>query len=121
MEKEKYELFKTDRVEFVAEIYKYENCLNFLIESNGFKGHGAYYFVDVKNYINQLTQMLNTLSGECCIFDTESTNKIKLFFKNIALFVKGTIGDYETHLLSFSFRADQTLLGLLITALKKLS
>ena len=37
MEKEKYELFKTDRVEFVAEIYKYENCLNFLIESNGFK------------------------------------------------------------------------------------
>lgn len=48
MEKEKYELFKTDRVEFVAEIYKYENCLNFLIESNGFKGHGAYYFVDVK-------------------------------------------------------------------------
>ena len=76
MEKEKYELFKTDRVEFVAEIYKYENCLNFLIESNGFKGHGAYYFVDVKNYINQLTQMLNTLNGECCIFDTESANKI---------------------------------------------
>ena len=38
MEKEKYELFKTDRVEIVAEIYKYENCLNFLIESNGFKG-----------------------------------------------------------------------------------
>jgi len=64
--------------------------------------------------------MLNTLSGECCIFDTESANKIKLFFKNRALFVKGTIGDYETHLLSFSFRADQTLLGLLITVLKKL-
>ena len=58
MEKEKYELFKTDRVEFVAEIYKYENCLNFLIESNGFKGHGAYYFVDVKSEVTDNGQEL---------------------------------------------------------------
>lgn len=122
MEKEIYDLYKTSNIEFDAEINNYENsyCLNFLFESKEFKGYGPYYLDKVNEYIKQLFCMSETLSGECCIFDTESTNNIRIFFENRSLFVKGTIGDYGQHLLSFSFRADQTLISALIRVLKKL-
>ena len=114
MEKEFFELFNTQNANFSAKICECDGgkVIVFLIESYVYKGQGPYYLIkdDIEKYIAELTHMSKTLCGECCINDTESTNSITVFFKGRELFVKGSVGDYGQHLLTFEFLVDQTIL-----------
>ena len=92
MKKEICELFDTENTKFYTEICEYDGgkAINFLIESNGYKGHGPYHLLkdDVEKYVSQLNKMSETFCGECSINDTESVNSIKIFFKGRELLLK---------------------------------
>ena len=124
MNKETFELFSTEYASILVEVHKYENgkSLYFLVESSGYKGHGPLYLrKDVEKYIEELTTMSSSLSGECCISDTESTTFfIRIFFEERELWINGNIGDYSHHALAFAFKVDQTLLMPFVNILEQL-
>lgn len=66
----------------------------------------------LKEYIHKIDFMIQSLSGELEIRDSESDAYIKLYFENtMNFYVLGQIGgSYEDNMLRFKFKADQTVL-----------
>lgn len=66
----------------------------------------------LKEYIHKIDFMIQSLSGELEIRDSESDAYIKFYFENtMNFYVLGQIGgSYEDNMLKFKFKVDQTVL-----------
>ena len=124
MKIEKYELFVKENVKFEAELR--QDCgtmINFIVESNGYAGHGPIYLniEKVKEAITILSNMLNSSKGKIDLQDIESADYyITMNFLGPSLRIEGCIGDYNEHRLYFGFIADQTVLKLFLEVLKNM-
>lgn len=102
---------------------EYDYFINFIIETDGFKGHGPIYLFenDVPVYIDKIESMYQTLKGKCRIQDTESEDSFVEFeFKERKLFFTGLISNYFQKLI-FECEVDQTILNSLLLVLKKIN
>lgn len=84
------------------------------ISTCGFAGSSNFCIEEskVNEYIYIIDTMIESLSGELSIDDSESDAYLKFFFENkTSLFVVGQIGgSYEDNVLKFKLMADQTVL-----------
>lgn len=84
------------------------------ISTCGFTGTSNFCIEENKlnECINIIDAMIETLSGEVIIDDSESDAYLKFFFENkTSLFVVGQVGgSYEDNVLKFKLMADQTAL-----------
>ena len=67
---------------------------------------------NVKDYVEVIDNMINSLSGEIEIHDCESDAYLKLYFEDtMNFYVIGQIGgSYEDNTLKFKLKADQTIM-----------
>lgn len=84
------------------------------ISTCGFTGTSNFCIEENKlnEYIYMIDIMINTLSGEVSIDDSESDAYLKFYFENrTSLFVVGQVGgSHEDNVLKFKLMADQTAL-----------
>lgn len=117
-------LYKSQYSELSLEyLYSVEVNLTFavVIKSYGFCGTHDFciHTEELEEYIQCLRHMNDSLSGECKIIDVDSDAYILLGFEGKKLNVSGQLGgSYEDNFMKFSFCADQTLIMLLLDALR---
>lgn len=85
-----------------------------VISTGGFSGRCNFCISEdnVKDYVEAIDNMINSLSGEIEIQDCESDAYIKLYFEDtMNFYVIGQIGgSYEDNTLKFKLKADQTIM-----------
>lgn len=126
--KEVFELYCDDwrksATKIIIEIdLEYNYGINFLIETDGFKGAGPLYLLkeDIPLYLDQLETMNRTLKGGCRITDADTGEFfIDASFKEGQLVLTGLISNYSQKL-TFQCNVDQTILNPIILILKKLN
>ncbi|MEG0856832.1 MAG: hypothetical protein RSG52_10200 [Terrisporobacter sp.] len=110
-------IYKTEKEEMRLEhLYTVEEHASYYLEvkSNGF--FGGYLFcipIDyVKKLVIEINKILDELRGNICLLDYDSDAYVKLGYEDSKLFqVKGQIGgSHQSHMLTFEFEADQTIL-----------
>ncbi len=120
-----------------SEVYKSEQALFFLdylytvdenitfslyIKSMRFSGEYKFclYYSRITEIIFTLELMNRKLQGEVSINDLDSDSFVLLKFENDGFFVSGRIGaSYDEQFMVFKFKADQTLISLLINNLNE--
>lgn len=67
---------------------------------------------NIKDYVEEIDNMINSLSGEIEIHDCESDAYLKFYFEDrMNFYVMGQIGgSYEDNTLKFKLKADQTIM-----------
>jgi len=124
MRNEKFELYINYNTVFQVETSV--DCglmLNFIVTTQGFKGHGPIYIKPetLNDAITKLTDMINNLNGNLTLQDIESVDYyVEFRFEGSELVVEGILGDYSNNFLHFHFNADQTVLTLLLKVFLKL-
>ena len=98
-------------------LYTVEINLTFSIAVKSYGFSGKHHFCVRQDYllekIAEMTEMLNSLFGECRISDAESDSYICMSFDGIKLKVVGQLGgSYNDNHVNFGFKADQTALKL---------
>ena len=73
---------------------------------------------DIAIIIKNLNLMWKSLDGECIINDSDSTNYLKVIFKEGKLWIEGLFSDFKDHILNFKFLSDQTVLKKIIEVLE---
>lgn len=85
-----------------------------VISTAGFSGRCNFCISEdnVKDYVETIDNMINSISGEIEIQDCESDAYIKLYFEDtMNFYVIGQIGgSYEDNTLKFKLKADQTIM-----------
>lgn len=116
-------LYETNDSRLQAEVDKEAGELDFFVESQGYSGMGDIYLEKEAWGIayHSLSKMYHTLKGEFLLEDrSDGRCFLKFYFEGRILMVKGRFQDYFDNKLEFIFRADQTLLGLLLVLIKKM-
>ena len=103
-------MFSIEELYFIGGYITYEMA----VSTCGFSGKCTFCIseYDIKDIIKSLDIMLETLSGETIINDSESNAFFRVYFqKNNSFYVSGQLGgDHCNNVLKFKFKADQTFL-----------